>query len=214
MRKHNFLMIPVLFVFVSLCEAQQYELGAVGGFGTAFGLSAKSASGESAGTGIRSGIAVGVFFSDELYDRIGGEVRYLYRSGALRVESGGERATFSARSHLFHYDVVVHSKPPGERVRPFAAVGIGARLYQGTGVERAFQPLSQFVLLTKTSEARVLLSIGGGVKWNRGNGMSLRLEVRDYITPAPQEVLFPSPGGSVRGWLHDIIPQVGIAYTF
>jgi len=158
MRKHNFLIIPVLFVLVSLCEAQQYELGAVGGFGTAFGLSAKSASGESADTGVGSGVALGVFFGDNLYGRFGGEFRYLYRSGALRVESGGEKATFSGRSHLFQYDLVVHSKPPGERIRPFAAVGIGARLYQGTGIERAFQPLSQFVLLTKTSEARVLLS--------------------------------------------------------
>lgn len=214
MRKHTVLMIPVLLGFATWCPAQQYELGAVGGYGTAFGLSAKSAAGASADTGIRSGIALGVFFSDNLYGRIGGEFRYLYRTSALRVESGGERASFSGRSHLFHYDFVYHTEPPGERVRPFVAAGIGARLYQGTGLERAFQPLSQFVLLTKTSQAKVLLTVGGGVKWTRSNGMSLRLEVRDYFTPAPREVLFPPPGASVRGWLHDIVPQVGIAYTF
>ena len=96
----------------------------------------------------------------------------------------------------------------------FAAAGIGARLYQGTGVERAFQPLSQFVLLTKTSDAKVLFTVGGGVKWFRSNGMSVRFEVRDYFTPAPTGVLFPPPGAKVGGWLHDIVPQVGIAYTF
>ncbi len=214
MRLFNYLMLSVLFGFVSLCQAQQYEFGALGGFGAASGLSAKSASGASADTGISSGIALGVFFGDNLYGRIGGELRYLYRASALQVESGGEKATLSGRSHIFHYDIVVHTKPPGEGVRPFVAVGIGVRHYQGTGVERAFQPLSEFVLLTQTSETRPLLSIGGGVKWTRENGMSLRFEVRDYVTPAPKEVLFPAPGGTVNGWLHDIIPQVGIAYTF
>ncbi len=214
MRLFNYLVISLLFGFVSLCQAQQYEIGVLGGYGNAFGLSAKSPSGASADTGIRSGIALGVFFGDDLYGRIGGEIRYLYRASALQVESGGEKGAISGRSHIFHYDVVVHTKPPGEEVRPFVAVGIGVRHYQGTGVERAFQPLSEFVLLTLTSETQPLISIGGGVKWTRENGMSLRFEVRDYVTPAPKEVLFPAPGGTVNGWLHDIIPQVGIAYTF
>ena len=214
MRKLTVLMIPVLLAFATWCPAQQYELGALGGYGTSFGLSAKSAGGASADTGIRGGIALGVFFSDSLYGRIGGEFQYLYRAGRLRVQSGGESASFSGRSHLFHYDFVFHTKPPGERIRPFVAAGIGGRVYQGTGVERAFQPLSQFVVLTKAYDGKVLLTIGGGVKYLRSNGMSLRFEVRDYFTPAPTGVLFPPPGASIRGWLHDIVPQVGIAYTF
>src|SRR3990172_1385397 len=182
MRKHTVWMIPVLMAFATLCPAQQYELGALGGYGTALGLTAKSAAGASADTGIRGGVALGVFFSDSLYKYIGGEFQYLYRAGLLRVESGGESASLPGRSHLFHYDFVFHSRPPGERIRPFVAAGGGGRVYQGTGVERAFQALRQFVLLTKTSDAKALLTIGGGVKWARSNGMSVRLEVRDYFT--------------------------------
>lgn len=214
MRKHTVLMIPVLLAFATWCPAQQYELGALGGYGTAFGLSAKSAAGASADTGIRGGIALGVFFSDSLYGRLGGEFHYLYRAGRFRVESGGEKAELAGRSHLFHYDFVYHTTPPGERIRPFASAGIGGRVYQATGIERAFQPLQQFVVVTKTSDGKVLLTIGGGVKYLRSNGMILRFEVRDYFTPAPTGILFPPPGAKVGGWLHDVVPQVGIAYTF
>ena len=118
------------------------------------------------------------------------------------------------RSHIIHYDFLFHTKPREAKMRPFIAVGAGIKVFQGIGVERAFQPLSQFVLLTKEDQTLGLISVGGGVKWAYGNHLSVRVEVRDYITPAPKEVLVPSPGASISGWLHDILPLAGLSYRF
>jgi hypothetical protein len=204
----------MFFALAPACLAQEFEIGAMGGYGAAFGLSAESAGGGSADTGVKHGAALGIFAGDDMYERVSGEVRYLYRFGDLRVESGGEEATLSGRSHIFNYDFLFHTRPRGERTRPFVAVGAGARLTQGTGVERAFQPLSEFVLLTKRSDATFIISLGGGVKYNYRENVNLRFEVRDYMGPAPLGVLAPAPGASVDGWLHDIVPLVGIAVSF
>ncbi len=193
--------------------AQRLELGGLGGYGIQAGLTAKTASAE-AETGFRSGGAWGIVGTDNMYSHISGELRYLYRWSDLRVESGGQKASFAGRSHIINYDFQFHTQPREARVRPFVAVGAGIKFFQGTGVERAFQPLSQFVLLTKKDQTVALISVGGGVKWAYGNRLSLRFEVRNYITPLPTEVLVPAPGASVSGWLHDILPLVGLSYRF
>ena len=81
-------------------------------------------------------------------------------------------------------------------------------------MERAFQPLSQFVLLTKKTEILPLFAVGGGVKVALRDHLNIRFEVRDYLTPSPEKVLVPAPGASIKGLLHDIVPLVGISYTF
>ena len=42
----------------------------------------------------------------------------------------------------------------------------------------------------------------------------LRLEIRDYITPFPKQVVAPAPGAKLKGWLHDFVPMVGIGVRF
>lgn len=193
--------------------AQRVELGGLGGYGIQAGLTAKTADAE-AKTGFHSGGAWGIVGTDNMYPRISGELRYLYRWGDLRVESGGEKASFSGRSHIVHYDFLFHTQPREARVRPFVAVGAGIKVFQGTGVERAYQPLSQFVLLTKKTQTVGLFSVGGGVKWAYRDHLTIRVEIHDYISPAPDEVLVPAPGASVSGWLHDVLPLVGLSYRF
>lgn len=210
-------LIVISFLVLSLAPAagwtQQYELGGLGGFGVPKGLTAE-AGGASADTGFQSGGAWGVVGTDNMYSRISGEFRYLFRWSKLRVASGGQEATFGGRSHIVHYDFLFHTKLRENKTRPFIAVGAGIKVFAGTGVERAFQPLSQFVLLTKKREMQPLISVGGGVKWHFRNHLSVRVEVRDYVTPPPKEVLVPAPGARITGWLHDIVPLVGLSYTF
>jgi hypothetical protein len=44
--------------------------------------------------------------------------------------------------------------------------------------------------------------------------MVVRAEVRDLVTPFPKDVIFPSPGNKVSGWVHSIMPLVGLSYLF
>jgi hypothetical protein len=47
-----------------------------------------------------------------------------------------------------------------------------------------------------------------------GQHAFLRTEFRDYVTPFPKKVITPATGAKVSGWLHDIVPMVGIGFSF
>jgi hypothetical protein len=121
---------------------------------------------------------------------------------------------FSGFTHAIHYDLLIYAKRLGERVRPYVAGGGGIKVFRGTGEERAFQPLNQFSLLTKTQEVKPLISVGGGVKIAVKPNIFVRVEFRDYITPFPKEVVAPAPGADLDGFLHDFVPLVGITFGF
>lgn len=206
-------LLALLIYAAPECSAQRYELGGIGGFGIQKGLTAKT-SNAGADTGFKTDAAFGVVLGGDMYDRLSGEIRYLYRLGDSRVASGGQETTFTSRAHIVHYDFVYHFSSRESKIRPFVAVGSGVKIFQGTGTEQAFQPLSQFILLTKKTETQPLISLGGGVKWNIKSHLRVRIELRDYLTPPPKKVLTPAPGASISGWLHDILPMAGLSYTF
>jgi len=140
-------------------------------------------------------------------------VRYTYLQSDLRLASGGTEVTFGGQAHAVHYDLVFHTRRDAPVIL-FAAGGGGIKYYRGTGKEAAYQPLSDFAYLTKTQELKPLISAGGGVKFKISNRVYLRLEARDYITPFPQKVITPAPGNKISGWVHNIVPMVGIGYLF
>jgi hypothetical protein len=192
--------------------AQEWEVGGMVGYGYSLDLTAKNSTG-SADTGFKPDYAWGAFAGNNMHRRFGGEIRYVFRKSDLKVDAGGEEATMRGHSHTILYDLLFHAADRDERVRPFLAAGGGARVFRGTGVERAFQPGNQFVLLTRTREILPVLSIGGGVKVRLSDKFMFRAEVRDYLTPLPQKLLAPAPGAQISGWLHDFVPTIGIAYT-
>ena len=57
------------------------------------------------------------------------------------------------------------------------------------------------------------MSVGGGVKFQLSPHVQLRLDVHDYMTPFPKNVITPNSGAKVGGWLMDFVPMVGISYT-
>jgi outer membrane protein W len=145
---------------------------------------------------------------------LGGEVRYLFERNDIRLTSGGASYNFASQNHLIHYDVLIHAGSVESRVRPFVAAGAGIRGFIGTGQEHAVQPLSQFAILSRTNQWQPVLSVGGGIKWVVGKRMIFRVEVRDYISPVPSQVIVPGVGTSFKGWLHNLTPIVGIGYSF
>lgn len=206
----------VLAVVLSLtpaCLGEEWELGGLGGFGLVNNLKVTSRTG-SADAGFKSGPAWGVVAGHNMHRYLGGEFRYLYRFSDLKLSSGGQEATFSGLTHVVHYDALLHTKERGSPVRPYVAVGGGLKVFRGTGQERAFQTLNSFALLSRTQEIKPLLSVGGGVKYNIRGWLTVRGEVRDYISPVPDQVIAPVPGNQLSGWMHDIVPLVGLTVTF
>jgi hypothetical protein len=59
-----------------------------------------------------------------------------------------------------------------------------------------------------------LISFGVGVKVAVSRNVLVRVDVRDYATPVPTNLIAPRRGASVHGWLHDIVPMVGIGLQF
>jgi hypothetical protein len=70
------------------------------------------------------------------------------------------------------------------------------------------------VILTTTSQLKPLITVGGGVKVAVSKHVGIRLEVRDYVTPFPNDVVTPVPPVNHSGWLHDIVPTVGLNFMF
>jgi hypothetical protein len=132
----------------------------------------------------------------------------------LRVSSGGQSAAFKGLAHSMHYDILFHTGRARSRVQPFAAAGGGLRVFRGAGTESAYQPLSGFALLTKTSQWVPMATFGGGIKYAIRPRVLLSVEVRDYFSRFPTRVIAPAPGSHLAGWLHDVVPMVGISVVF
>jgi len=164
--------------------------------------------------GLGNGFGFGALLGQNVSQRISGEMRYEYQFNDLKVSSSGESVTFAGRSHSMHYDVLFHSRSARSRVRPFVALGGGVRVFRGTGTESSYQLLSSFALLTKTQEWKPMVTFGGGVKYALSPRLSLRVEVRDFLTTFPVKVIAPAPGAHLSGWLHDLVPMIGITFTF
>ena len=202
-----------LFLMVHVCPAQKWELGGItgGGFSNNFTVSNPTGS---ASTGFSPGVAVGGFIGQNLYRQLGGELRYTFQFSNLKLSGGGSEASFRGQAHTVQYNVLWHARPVRSRIRPFVGVGAGMRVFRGTGEESAYQALSGLALLTKTQEWKLMAAAGGGVKYRLTPRLSLRAELWDYATPFPSRVIAASPGAQLGGWLHDIVPMVGLTFVY
>lgn len=195
------------------CLAQVWEIGGAAGGGFTRDVNATGPAGTAA-AGLQPGVAFSAVAGQTLKNRFGGELRYTYQQNNLRLSSGGTETTFRGNSHAVHYDLLWHFGQRFHAVNPFVAAGGGIKLFRGTGAEAAWQPLDQFAYLTHTQQWEPLISAGGGVKIKLGRNLLLRAELRDYVTPFPDQVITPAPGVRIPGWLHTIVPLVGISYSF
>jgi hypothetical protein len=192
--------------------AQRWEFG--GGVGGGFYTSSDvTSSAGSASAKLKTGLTGSVWLGNNFQGKWGGELRYDYGMSDLSLSSGSTSATFGAHTQQFHYDIMWHATSSEARIRPFVSAGAGIKLYQGTGAQVAYQPLSNFALLSQQQDLRPMASAGVGVKVQLSPHVQLRLDVHDYLTPFPKNVITPNVGAKVGGWLQDLVPMIGISYT-
>jgi hypothetical protein len=205
-------IIPALLCLAIPGLAQErWELGFSAGYGFHKNLTATNSAGE-ASVGFKPGVAFSVFGSDQINGWLAGEARYTYRQNDAWVAARGTESRFDAESHVFHYDLIFPVAKRSAVVRPFLAAGGGVKVYRGTGREAAFQPLSNFAVLTRATQIVPVISVGGGVKVELSRLITLRVEARDYISTFPSEVIAPVPSARVHGWLHDFVPMIGLSF--
>lgn len=202
-----------LLILAPACWAQNWEVGGMAGGGFTNGLTVSNAV-ASATTGFANGLATGALLGQNLYSRISGELRYSVDFSDLRISDSAATATFKGQTHSVHYDILVSGRPHGARLRPFALAGGGMRDFRGVGTESPYQPLSNFALLTKTSQWTPVVTFGGGIKYAIAPRILLRVEVLDYFSRFPTQVIAPAPGAHLSGWLHDLVPMAGLTFMF
>jgi hypothetical protein len=213
MKKTSMLVVCFAMAAAPLVMAQKWEFG--GGVGGGFYTSQDiTGSAGSASAKLGMGLSGGAWLTNNGNGHWGGEVRYDYQRSPLQLNGNGQSASFDAVSHAFHYDVLWYTNSNGNRIRPFVAAGAGIKMYQGTGKEVTFQPLSNIAILSKEQDLTPVVSAGAGVKIQIASRVSLRLELHDYLTPFPKKTIVPNTGEKAGwGWLNDFVPMVGISYT-
>jgi opacity protein-like surface antigen len=202
---------------VLLCAAagyaQQYEIGATIGYGLYRDVSVNSAAG-TATAGIRNRFTAGAVACENLYEHFSGEVRYLYQDGDPFISLGTKRGNIQGQSHAFSYDVLLHLRDRDEKLRPYAAIGVGAKYYRTTGPEPSPQPLPQVAQLVEVNQWRVLMDWGVGLKYRVHRHIVVRGDFRHDITPFPKKLFVPAEGATDRGLFQMFTPTFGLSYAF
>ncbi|HEY4365544.1 MAG TPA: outer membrane beta-barrel protein [Bryobacteraceae bacterium] len=207
------ILVCALVAVVPSAWGQKWEFG--GGVGGGFYASNDvTSAGATASAKIQTNLAGSAWVGSNGHGRLGGELRYDYQNGPLQLSQGSNQTTFSGVSHAIHYDFLFHFTDGESRIRPFVSAGAGIKVYRGTGTEVAFQPLSNFALLTKDQDLTGLLSVGAGLKFAIAPHVQLRLDVHDYITPFPKQIIAPASNAKVSGWMQDFVPMGGLAFTY
>jgi len=202
-----------LFLLALPGLSQQWEMNGVVGVGAYRNLTLSNAYGR-ATTGFTTGALFGVSLLQHRYEHVSGEIRYVFQRSDLKVASGGTTAKFRGSTHALHYDWLIHTRPRRAWARPFVAFGSGFKSFSGTGTEQAYQPLSQFALLTRTQEWKPLVTLGAGVRFRLAAWASLAAEFRDYLTPFPRNVIAPVGGATLDRWLHDLTTSLALGIRF
>jgi hypothetical protein len=199
----------------SVCLAQPWELGASGGYGWYQNPSIANSTG-SAQAGIPPRAAFGVTFTQNMYNYVGGEIRYLFRFGGPELKSSGMEANLGGHTNLVTYDFLFYTSPKESRIRPYVAGGAGIKVYTGLGPRflSLDQPLDNFAFLRPVNQVEPAISVGGGVKFLMPRRLHLRIDFRAYMTPLPNQLFRPVGLSVIHGWLYDFVPLGGISYVF
>ena len=192
--------------------AQKFEVGAGGGASL---YNAKSVAGGS-GT-IEAKLKPGYGFSGfvgQIGDRVGGELRYSWFSNEMQLSSGGTSFTMGGRTQSFGYNILYYFANRKAKVRPYVLGGGGVKQYSGTGSSVAVQPFERYIVLTNTSEWKMQMSAGGGLRFTLSPHLQLRTEVLAQMTQSPEKVITPVTVASPGGWMFEIVPMVSLSYAW
>jgi hypothetical protein len=194
-------------------QSKPWEIGVLGGFTLTTGMRAQRGALE-ATPSMKPGIIFGVTAGHNSYRRLGGEINYLFRMTDARLTSGATRAIFDVNVHLLTFDMPYHFADRDAKVRPYIIFGGGVKVLDGTGLERAVQPLGNIAVFAAARELLPVASVGFGVKVRTGRFGQLRFEARNFMSPSPGEVIAPMPGGKITGVWHDFTMLGGYSFRF
>jgi hypothetical protein len=213
MNRISAILIGMLAGAVLPALGQGWEIGGAAGGGFYTSQQVTGTSGNANAT-VAPGLSASAWLGNDSGRLLGGEVRYDFGDGDLKLSSGGTTAQFSSQTHAIHYDFLLHFAPRGARLRPFVAAGGGVKLYEGTGQPQVYQPLENVAILTNTNDTVPMVSLGAGVKFAVTPSFMIRVYVHDYLNPFPNKVIAPAIGSKSGGWLNDFVPALGVAFTF
>jgi hypothetical protein len=203
----------ILLAAATACFAQSWEVGGLIGYG-AYRDARVNGPGAEAAAGIHNRFAAGATITENLYDHFSGEIRYLYQDGDPFLSLNGRSANIQGQSHSFTYEVLIHPRPVEQRLRPYFAIGAGAKYYRATGPEPNPQPAPAEATLVRANEWRFLASVGGGVDYRFRNHLLVRGDLRDYITPFPRKLFVPGANATDRGLFQMFAVTFGVGYWF
>jgi hypothetical protein len=206
-------LLVLIVTIPGVSRAADMEVGAAGGFGFYQDATVTNASGTAkAGFGPR--FALSGLAGRNWGEHLAVEGRYTFQDGDLALSSQGREANLDGDAQSALGEMLLYANSKESRFRVFAAGGAGVKIYQGTQRITGPRPLSDFASLQKASQACPLLTFGGGVKYALSPRWIVRLDVRDYVTPFPTGVITPAAGAHIGGWLHDLVPTLGISRVF
>jgi hypothetical protein len=205
--------VCVLLATAPFARAERWEIGGAVGY-PFVRESTITRDGASAKAGLASTPAFSIYGSHSERRLIGGDFWYTYRPGDLELSSSSTKVTFDSSSHLIHYDITIHPRRGESRFEPYIAAGGGIRVISGRGRESSFQGLNSLAVLSRTREVLPLLSLAVGVRAKVSDHVSVRLELRDNITPFPGRVISVNPRATSGSWWHDLTPQAGLGVVF
>jgi hypothetical protein len=139
------------------------------------------------------------------------EAGWMFQDGDFELHANGTKTAFDAHAHSVYVNFVGYLLKRPTRWRPFVEGGSGVKFYTGQEAEHP-RPLDQYGMFRDGTDARPLLTYGGGIKYTLSPRWSLRLDLRDVTTPFPTSVIVPAPGSNLHGWLHDFATTLGITF--
>jgi len=207
------LRIVLAVVFGSLCQAQTWELGVVGGYGWYRNPSITNPP-DSGIAGFPARAAVGIVAGENPYNHLGGEFRWLFRFGGPQLQSNGITESALGYTNTITYDFLFHLTPRESKIRPFVAAGAGIKVYTGS-FRDINQPLAAFAVLRPVTQVREAISVGAGLKYLLPKHIQFRLDVHMVTTPLPDRVIqLTRPLTQIHGWVYDVLPLGGLSYVF
>ena len=129
---------------------------------------------------------------------------YSYSANASRIITDAGRFAFTNHFHEVSSNVLFYPQNIEKtRVHFFVTAGVGAMwvIINKTALQQALDP-AQAGLGTLRNETKVSLNVGGGVRFRLSDRYSIRMDVRDYLSPAlryglpaassdPNAIVFP-----------------------
>jgi hypothetical protein len=212
MRITMYLVVLAAAPVAGLC--QQWEIGGTGGYGWYSNPSISNPP-LSVEAGFPARGTIGAVFGENMYEHLGGEIRWLFRFGGPQLKSDGIRTNIDGYSNVVVYDFLFHITPREDKFRPFVAAGAGIKAFTSSGDVLVNQPLTDFArLVGHHTQTEPAISVGAGFKYRFARHVLVRVDFRTYFSPLPDEIFLRRRPAVLHGWVYDFVPMAGISYVF